>query len=76
MGIGAAMVSTDWVALASLWEAPTSPPPPHPTEMAAQMLKQTGKWMWRLKCIAHVAGCGDMAGGAMVRVASTGGMKV
>jgi hypothetical protein len=23
MGVGAAMVSTDWVALTSLWEAPT-----------------------------------------------------
>jgi hypothetical protein len=25
MGVGAAVVSADWVALASLWEAPTNP---------------------------------------------------
>jgi hypothetical protein len=25
MGVGTAMVTSDWVALASLWEAPTTP---------------------------------------------------
>jgi hypothetical protein len=35
MGVGDAVVSTDSVALVSLWEVPTSPP----MEMVAQMLK-------------------------------------
>jgi hypothetical protein len=49
----AAVVSADLVALVSLWEAPTSPPPP--AEMAAQLLKRAGNgcgdqsvwWVWR-----------------------------
>jgi hypothetical protein len=45
MGVGAAVVSADWVALLSLWEVPTFPSPP--AEMVAQMLKRVAKWMWR-----------------------------
>jgi hypothetical protein len=72
--MGAAVVSADLVALVSLWEAPTSPPPP--TEMAVQMLKRAGKWMLRPERVVHVANSGSMAGGATVEVASTGGLKL
>jgi hypothetical protein len=51
MGVGAAVVSADWVALVSLWETPTSPP----AEMAAQMLMRAGKWMWRPERVVRVA---------------------
>jgi hypothetical protein len=34
-------------------------------EMAAQMLKREGKWMWRPKRIVLVEDCGGVAGDAM-----------
>jgi hypothetical protein len=66
------MVSADWVALTSLWEAPTS----LPAEMVAQMLMQAGKWMWRPEHLVCVVGCDGVAGGATAGVASTSGLKV
>jgi hypothetical protein len=74
MGVVADVVSADWVALASLWETPSSPPPT--TKMIAQMLKRVGRWMWRPEHVVCVEGCGSMAGGATARVASTSRLKV
>jgi hypothetical protein len=44
--------------------------------MAAQMLKQLGKWMWPPERVICVVGSGGMAGGATARVASTCGLKL
>jgi hypothetical protein len=45
-------------------------------EMAAQLLKRAGKWMWRPERVVRMAGSGGVAGGATVGVASTGGQKL
>jgi hypothetical protein len=60
MGVGDALVSSDSVALVSLWEVPTSPP----MEIVAQMLKGAGKWMWRPDHVVRVEGCGGVTGDA------------
>jgi hypothetical protein len=73
MGVGAAVVNADWVALASLWEVPTTP---IPAEMVAQMLKRVGKWMWRPESVVCVVDCGGVAAGTTAGVASTGGLKM
>jgi hypothetical protein len=72
MGVGAAVVGADWVALISLWVAPKS----HPAEMVAQMLKRAGKWMYRQGRLTRLAGCGGVADVATTGVASTVGLKV
>jgi hypothetical protein len=43
-----------------------------PKKMAAQMFRRAGKWMWRLKRVVLVEGCGGVAGGAMAGVVVAG----
>jgi hypothetical protein len=73
MSIETAVVSSDWVSLVSLWEAPTSPPY---RDGCSDVLKRAGKWIWQLECIVLVVSCGGMAGAATAGVALTGVLKV
>jgi hypothetical protein len=47
-----------------------------PAEMFAQLLKRQEKRTWRTELVVREAGGGGVAGGAMVGVASTAGLKV
>jgi hypothetical protein len=69
MGVGAPMVSTDWVALTSLWEAPTSSPwkKDCPDVEASREMDMVTE--------VH-SSCGSVAGGVTARVALTSGLKV
>jgi hypothetical protein len=44
--------------------------------MVAQMLKQKGKWMWRLERVVLVEGCGGVTGGDMAEFAAAGGLEM
>jgi hypothetical protein len=54
MGVGAAVVSTDWVLLALLWEAPTSPPHGDgcsDVEASGEMDVANDRWCYSQGCI-------------------------
>jgi hypothetical protein len=72
MDVRAAVVRADWLALDSMWVAPTSPP----AEMVARLLKRAGKLIWRPERVLRATGGGGgAAGGATAGVASTGMLK-
>jgi hypothetical protein len=61
----------DWLALDSLWNDPTSPPP---AEMVAQLLKRAGKRTWRPEGVDRATGGGGSACGAVAGDASVAGL--
>jgi hypothetical protein len=56
-----------------LWEVPTSTPP-HPRGDGCSDVEARGEWMSQPECVVFVEGYGGVAGSAMARVATAGGL--
>jgi hypothetical protein len=75
MGVGANVFERRFDSACCTVEGSHITPSP-PAAMAAQMLRRTGKWMWRPEHVVRVAGTGGVAGGGTVGVASAGWLKL